>query len=188
VAAYAYMALFERNSGLAERRTPVRCHRGFTLVELVVTLVIIGALAAASAPLFFSTQDFQRSGFRNEALAGIRYAQKLAVGSGCGVQVAVAANTITLTTAAAAGACFSGPFNQPALNPSNPVAGVSFSSAPPNGSGIAVTSTLSPFLFCPLGDVSSSGNCDPNYAHVDVTVSITGQPNIFIVGATGYTR
>ena len=170
--------------GVLESRWRKSTGNGFTLVELVVTLVIIGA----SAPLFFSTRDFQQNGFRNEALATIRYAQKLAVGSGCGVQVAVAANTITLTTAAGAGTCFSGPFNQPALDPSNPVTGVSFSTAPPNGSGITVASAPSPFVFCPLGDTSSSGNCNNNYPRVDVIVTITGQPNISVAGATGYTR
>lgn len=159
---------------------------GFTLVELVVTLVIIGALAAVSAPLFFSAQDFQQSGFRNEAVAVIRYAQKAAVGSGCGVQVAIAANTISLTTAAGVGTCFSGPFNQAVSDPSNP--GVAFSRFAPNGVTIAITAGPSPFLFCPLGDTSSSGSCSGNYTRADVTVSVTGPSNISIDGATGYTR
>ena len=158
--------------------------RGFTLVELVVTLVIIGALAAVSAPLFFSAQDFQQSGFRNEAVAVIRYAQKLAVGSGCGVQVAIAANTISLTTAAGVGTCFSGPFNQAVIDPSN--VGVAFSRVAPQG--VTVTPGPATFLFCPLGDTSSSGSCSGNYTRTDVTVGLTGQPQITVDGATGYTR
>ena len=161
-----------------------RSRSGFTLVELVVTLVIIGALAAASAPLFFTTQDFQESGFHNETLATIRYAQKLAVGSGCAVRVAIAGNTVSLTTAAGAATCFTGAFNQPVIDPSNP--GAAFSRAAPQG--ITVTPSISPFLFCPLGDTSSSGTCGGNYTRANVTVTMTGQPQIAIDGATGYTR
>jgi MSHA pilin protein MshC len=154
--------------------------RGFTLVELVVTLVIIGALAAVSAPLFFSAQDFEENGFRNEVLATVRYAQKLAVGTNCGVQVSVAANTVSLATAAGAGTCFSGPFNQTVFDPSNP--GFAFTRA---RQGITVTSVG--VLFCPLGDTSSSGTCTGNYPHTNVAVTVAGQP-ISIIGATGHVQ
>ena len=155
--------------------------RGFTLVELVVTLVIIGALAAASAPLFFSAQDFQKSGFHDEVLATVRYAQKLAVGTNCGVQVTVAANTVSLTTAAGAGTCFSGPFIQAVFDPSNP--GVAFARPAPQG----ITISSAAVLFCPLGDTSSSGTCAGNYPHADVVVTVSGQ-TISIIGATGHVR
>jgi len=161
-----------------------RSQSGFTLVELVVTLVIIGALAAVSAPLFFGAQDFQRSGFRNEAVAVIRYAQKAAVGSGCGVQVAIAANTISLTTAAGVATCFTGPFNQAVIDPSN--LGAGFSRSAPQG--VTVTLSPSPFLFCPLGDTSSSGSCSGNYTRTSAAVTMSPQPQIDIDGATGYTR
>lgn len=52
---------------------------GFTIVELVVTLVIIGILAAIAIPRFQDTSAFTQRGFSDEVRAALRYAQKLAI-------------------------------------------------------------------------------------------------------------
>lgn len=52
---------------------------GFTTVELVVTLVIIGILAAIAIPRFQDTSAFTQRGFYDEVRAALRYAQKLAI-------------------------------------------------------------------------------------------------------------
>ena len=51
----------------------------FTLLELIVTLVIIGVLAAAAAPIFLSPQSFASNAARDEMLSALRHAQQRAM-------------------------------------------------------------------------------------------------------------
>ncbi len=60
--------------------THVNCRvRGFTLVELVTIIVILGILAVAAAPRFFDRNVFDGRGFYDGVIATLRYAQKTAI-------------------------------------------------------------------------------------------------------------
>lgn len=80
-------------------------HRGFTLLELTVTLIVVGILAAYVAPRFFDTQAFQERGYVDEVAATLRYAQKIAVASGCEVSVALGVASYSARQRNSLGSC-----------------------------------------------------------------------------------
>ncbi|HEX5048146.1 MAG TPA: GspH/FimT family pseudopilin [Gammaproteobacteria bacterium] len=76
---------------------------GFTMIELVVVIAILGIIAAVAAPRFFDDRTFLERGYYEELAAAIKYAQKLAVASGCAVQMSVSATGYVAHQQAAAG-------------------------------------------------------------------------------------
>lgn len=76
--------------------------RGFTIVELIVVIVMIGILAATVLPRFSGSHGFEERGFRDQVVAGLRFAQKSAVVARRTVLVTFSAGVATFSIRACA--------------------------------------------------------------------------------------
>ena len=81
---------------------------GFTLVELIVIIVLLGILSAIALPRFFDIDGYRTRAAYDEVAGAVRYAQKLAVASGCEVQVQIYGNGYALQQHASS--CTTGSF------------------------------------------------------------------------------
>lgn len=144
--------------------------KGFTLVELVVTLIVIGILAAGVAPRFINRSGFDMSGFFDASASFLRYAQKSAVAQRRRVCVEFGADaSITLKIAST--------FNASACDRdlSSPDGGAPYRLLPPPGVQFAQSAN---FAFLPSGGASS-----------DQTIRIAGLGKpITVWAATGYVQ
>lgn len=145
---------------------------GFTLVELVLALVILGILAAVGMPRFFSRKDFHERFFGDDVLGALRHAQKLAVASGCEVQVTIGGGSYALAQRTA---CRSGAFGVAVANPGT---GASYTGQAPAGTALA--SSTSPIVFDALGRAR-----DGSLAVTDASVTV-GPRTLQVVGETGF--
>jgi MSHA pilin protein MshC len=144
--------------------------KGFTLVELIVTLVLIGVLAASVGPKFFDVDVFRDRGFFDETVSAVRYAQKLAVATGCTVRVQVTASGYTLFRAANLAACNAGTYATVVDDPSGNA--LTFTRAAPS----SVSLTPADFTFSSAGSASA-----------DVTVTV-GSRQFRVISETGFVQ
>jgi MSHA pilin protein MshC len=150
-----------------------RADRGFTLVELVTIMILIGILAVVALPRFDFALEFRDTAFRDRVAASLRYAQKSAVAKRRMVCATVAANSLTLTVDAAfgAGTC------------ANPMAGPDGANPAATATGAGFVAVVGPLYFQPSGVVTSNaaGTTLANF-----TLTVSGQTPITVTGATGY--
>jgi MSHA pilin protein MshC len=76
---------------------------GYSLVELIVVLLVIGVMAATIAPRFWTQSTFDQRGYADELAGALRFAQKAAVISGCHARLTLAAGSYVASQQAALG-------------------------------------------------------------------------------------
>lgn len=135
--------------------------RGFTLIELIMVIVILGVLAVFVAPRL-NTDDFNARGFHDETLALLRFAQKTAIAQRRVVCVALNADGVALTmnTVDPNGACDAAP---------------ALPNTPRRGQGLV--GSVAAFQFTPLGSTNQAGA---------VVITIANSTAIRVEADTGY--
>jgi MSHA pilin protein MshC len=152
-------------------RPPSRSH-GFTLTELVISIVVIGILAAIAMPRFVSSKGFASRGFYDEAQAVVRFAQKTAIAWRRSITVCVSATQISAITNANCAAPV------PLYHPTNPTA--ELKTTVPDGVTLSVL---------PAGGFSFDGMGRPSAtATITLTSTVTDDPvrQILVAAETGY--
>lgn len=150
--------------------------RGFTLIELVMVLIILGLLAVFVLPRVQLTQGFDEVGFQNAVRATLEYARKSAVAERRHVRVTLGGNSLTLTIdnvgpeAAGAGTY---PRALALPTPDSHCGGAANQLCSP-GVALGGPATLD---FSPLGRPSAGA-----------TYTVTGQPDITVEAETGHVR
>jgi len=145
---------------------------GFTLIELVSVMMVLGILAVVALPRMFDSQGFQTRGFHDGVMGALRLAQKSAIAERRTACVAFTANSVSLTMRSAAGdtACaYAIGAGEVGLGGGGAVyvlqsqGGISFSGVPAS------------FNFSPLGATSAA-----------VAIQIPGESVISVEPQTGY--
>ena len=138
---------------------------GFTLIELITVMVIIGIMAIAALPRFVDQNVFESRGFHDETKSLLRFAQKTAVAQRRTVCVALVGTGVVLSIAGVAS--------------SNICNSVLDLPSPPRG-GVGLTANVAAFQI--FGDGST------NQA-ADVSINITGATGpITVDRVTGIVR
>lgn len=134
--------------------------RGFTLLELICVIVILGILAATAAPKLMGPSAFDARGYADEVAGAIRESEAVARASQCAVQLSIRPGSGYQARLAPQGACanprsFSVPVRQ--------ADGAPLQGAPPADANVAARATL---VFRPNGAL----------------MAVTGPTRIAIVG------
>lgn len=167
--------------------------RGFTIVELIVVMVIVGVLGAVAASRFFDRASFDVAGFSEQTKSMMRYAQKIAIAQQRPVYVVFGSGSIGLCYAATCAASEQLPTPSGSNSGSERTVANCGSStwiceAIPTGLTMTVNPTVASFYFDALGRPFNAADSGTS-SFASTVVSIAGDGSsvdINVVAETGY--
>jgi MSHA pilin protein MshC len=138
--------------------------RGFTLIELIMVVVMLGVLAVYATPRMLNMGDFNARGFHDETMSLLRFAQKTAIAQRRTVCVALNNTGVTLTMD---------------TNATLPDGTCDAALAPPNTprGGTGLSGSVAGFQYSALGSTNQTAN---------VAIAISNSTSITVDAATGY--
>lgn len=153
------------------------CQRGFTAVELITVLVLVGVLAVVAMPRLDAGLSLRGAAWRDQVQAGLMHARSQAQGHRRLVCLTLATGELRLAIASTnpASAC-----NTVIKGPDDDARWAH------DGNGIALTqSPAGTLYFQPDGRITSDG---AGSSAVNVGITLTGEPTLQLTGETGHVR
>ena len=89
---------------------------GFSLIELLTVVLLLGILGIVALGRLTDQNQVAARGFFDDTVNAVRFAQKLALSSGCDVRVITTASSYQLRQSST---CIADDFSNPVTNPAN---------------------------------------------------------------------
>ncbi|MDH3759900.1 MAG: prepilin-type N-terminal cleavage/methylation domain-containing protein [Gammaproteobacteria bacterium] len=94
----------------------IRHNSGFSLIELITVMILLGILGVVALGRFSGGDAFAARGFFDDTVNAVRFAQKYAISSGCKIRVITTASSYQLRQSST---CTGGDFSVLVVNPAN---------------------------------------------------------------------
>jgi MSHA pilin protein MshC len=165
---------------------------GFTIVELIVVMILVGVMAATGMSRFFGNKGFEAKAYADRIGGMLRYGQKLAIAQNRQLFVNLNGSRVALCYDAACTTPVVAPAgsNSKKSNTQAQCVSATWECEAP-AAGVAYTSAVTGFYFDPLGKPFASGDAigsaDSTFA--TLTISVSGDNvnhNIIVEKETGY--
>jgi MSHA pilin protein MshC len=158
--------------------TPRARAAGFTMVELVVVMILVGVLAAIGIPRLMGDKNMQAAVFGDQVVSGLRRAQKIATGHRRVVCATVGAQSVILRLNACDTARLA-------------IAGVADDDFATTDSALKAKPTVANLYFQPDGRITTdAAGTTATSAAIAITGTSGGQETIVrtinVEGSTGY--